>query len=64
MKILHVITSLRIGGAERLITEIVPLMISNGHQVDVLLFNGEETSFKNVLEAKGIKIISFSKKRI
>ena len=40
MKILQIITSLRIGGAEKLITDMVPLFIKEGHTVDVLLFDG------------------------
>ena len=59
MKILHVITSLNIGGAEKLITEIVPAMIENGNQVDVLAFNGEDTNFKQMLESRGVHVISF-----
>lgn len=61
MKILHVITSLRIGGAEKLITEIVPKLKDFGHQVDVCSFDGIETDFSRVLIDKGIKIISFGK---
>ena len=46
MKILQVITSLRIGGAEKLITEISPLLRDRGHEVDVLAFDGIDTIFK------------------
>lgn len=58
MKILQIITSLRIGGAEKLITDMVPLFIEKGHTVDVLLFDGIETSFKQQLLNQNIKIIS------
>lgn len=58
MKILQIITSLRIGGAEKLITDMVPLFIKKGHTVDVLLFDGIETSFKQQLLNQNIKIIS------
>lgn len=60
MRILQVITDLRTGGAEHLIVQIVPLMISRGHQVEVALFNGMETPFKRLLECAGVKIHSFS----
>ena len=60
MKILHVITSLFTGGAENLITQIVPMMISDGHQVEVALFNGTDTPFKRQLQQAGVKIHSFS----
>ena len=57
MKILHVITSLEIGGAEKLITDIVPKLIQKGNEVDVCLFNGVDTNFKKILEEAGVKII-------
>ena len=58
MKILQIITSLRIGGAEKLITDMVPLLIKEGHIVDVMLFDGIETSFKQQLLSQNINIIS------
>lgn len=59
MKILQVITSLRIGGAEKLIVDMVPLYQEQGHQVDVLLFDGTETPFKKQLRDKGVTIYEF-----
>lgn len=59
MKILQVITSLKTGGAEKLIVDMVPLYQEQGHQVDVLLFDGTETSFKRQLRDKGITIYQF-----
>lgn len=56
MKILQVITSLHTGGAEKLIVEMVPLYIEQGHEVEVLLFDGTDTPFKRQLQAKGVKI--------
>lgn len=56
MKILQVITSLRTGGAEKLIVDMVPLYQQQGHQVDVLLFDGTETPFKKQLRDKGVTI--------
>ena len=56
MKILQVITSLRTGGAEKLIVDMVPLYLEQGHQVDVLLFDGTETPFKKQLRDKGVTI--------
>lgn len=59
MKILHVITSLYTGGAERLMVDILPLLRDGGeHQVDLLLINGVETPFKKKLEQEGIKIFA------
>ena len=59
MRILYVITSLRIGGAEKLISDIVPRLRDLGHQVDVCSFDGVETDFSRVLMEKNIKIVSF-----
>ena len=56
MKILQVITSLRTGGAEKLIVDMVPLYIAQGHQVDVLLFDGMDTPFKKQLQEKGVTV--------
>lgn len=59
MKILQVITSMYIGGAEKLITEMSPLLRNKGHQVDVLLFNGTKTAFKQKLLDNGICVYEF-----
>lgn len=56
MRILHVITSLRTGGAEKLLVEILPRLKNMGHEVDLLLFDGINTPFYDELEYKGIKI--------
>lgn len=62
MKILQVITSLSTGGAEKLISEIAPMLRDKGHQVDVLAFDGTDTAFKQTLINSGIKVYSFGKK--
>ena len=61
MKILQVITSLSTGGAEKLISEISPMLRDKGHQVDVLAFDGTDTAFKQNLIDNGIKVYSFGK---
>lgn len=62
MKILHVITSLYTGGAEHLMVDLLPLLTDGGkNQVDLLLMNGVETSFKKVIEQRGIKVFSVAK---
>lgn len=60
MKILQVITSLQIGGAEKLIVDIVPMLRQRGLDVDVCLFNGKDTSFKQQLQTCGCKIYDLS----
>ena len=60
MKILHVITSLYTGGAERLV-DLLPLLRDNGkNQVDLLVVNGVETPFKNQITNQGIKVYHLS----
>lgn len=61
MRILHVITSLRIGGAEHLLVDLLPGLKAAGHQVDLLLFDGTRTPFYKQLEEKGITIYSLGK---
>ena len=46
MKILHVITSLRTGGTERLMVDILPRLKNNGIDVDLCVFDGLDTPFK------------------
>lgn len=60
MKILHVITSLQTGGAEKLIVEIVPRLRQKGLDVDVCLFNGKDTPFKQQLRECGCKVYDLS----
>lgn len=59
MKILQVITSLQIGGAEKLVAEISPMLRDKGHEVDVLAFTGAGPNFIHLLEEKGIKVYTF-----
>ena len=58
MRILHVINGLETGGAEKLITDTVPLLKKQGCEVEVLLLNGKDTPFKKLLQKNGIKIIA------
>lgn len=58
MKILQVITSLGIGGAERLVLQLVSKLRENGHIVDICVFKGMRTSFTEDAESIGCKIYS------
>ncbi len=60
MRILHVITSLRTGGAEKLMVDLLPRFKNMGDEVELLLFDGTPTPFYNQLIAAGIKIHHFS----
>lgn len=61
MKILHVITSLRTGGAEKLMVDLLPRMKVEGNEVDLCVFDGLRTPFYDELEQKGVNIISLGK---
>lgn len=61
MSILHVITSLQTGGAERLVVDLLPRLRASGrNRVELLLFDGTQTPFMEVLEKKGIRIHKLS----
>ena len=61
MRILHVITSLHIGGAERLMLDLLPLLRDSGkNEVELLLFDGQRTLLTEELKTKGITIHSIS----
>lgn len=58
MKVLHIINSLSMGGAEKLIAETVPPFREKGIAVEVLLLNGKKTPLKEELTDKGIVVHS------
>lgn len=60
MKILHVITSLLTGGAEKLMVDLLPRLRDLDNDVELLLFDGTRTPFYHELEKTGIKIHSLS----
>lgn len=59
MKILHVINSLSMGGAEKLVADLAPLQRERGHDVEVLLFRGGECAFRVSLENAKIRVYDF-----
>ena len=61
MKILHIITSLRTGGAERIVADLCPCLLKIGDEVSVLLLDGTHTGLYDQLEHAGIHIDSLSK---
>lgn len=56
MKILHVITSLRTGGAEKLMVDLLPRMNETGEIVDLCVFDGVKTPFYDALQQRNVKI--------
>ena len=59
MNILHVITSLHTGGAEKLLVDLLPRMQQAGHRVELCAFDSTPTLFAEQLQAQGIRIHSF-----
>lgn len=60
MKILQVITSLRVGGAEKLVADMVPLFREKGHTVDIFVFDGVRTPFLQQLEGNNVRVITYN----
>ena len=61
MKILHVIISLRTGGAEKLMLDLIPRLTAGRHEVDLLLFDGADTPFRKEAENLGIKVMDLGR---
>lgn len=51
MRVLQIIGGLGTGGAEKLLVDIIPMLVAQGHTVDLLLLNGTVTPFYKQLEA-------------
>lgn len=60
MKVLQVINSLHIGGAEKLLVDSISLYKVKGIEMELLLLNGTKTPFFCELEKKGVAIHSLS----
>lgn len=60
MRILHVITTLLTGGAEKLMVDLLPLLKNSGHQVELCVFVGIRTPFYELVEEAGIKVHAFA----
>lgn len=56
MKILHVITSLRTGGAEHLMVDLLPALRALDNDVELLVLDGTPTPFMQQLEEEGVTI--------
>ena len=60
MKILHVISSLEVGGAQRLLSDFLPLLNKKGKNISLLVFNEVYSDFECTIRESGIKIITLS----
>lgn len=56
MKIMHVINALEIAGAERLLTDFLPMMKQAGHEITLVLLFGCGSEFENRLRQAGIHL--------
>lgn len=64
MKILHVITTLHTGGAEKLMVDLLPRLRDLGNDVELVVLSGRHTSFYNQLDAENIKIHSLGERNV
>ncbi|MHC5353690.1 glycosyltransferase [Myroides sp. LJL115] len=63
MRVLQVINSLHFGGAEKLVTDIVPIMSSKNVKVDVAVLNNESTSFyQDLLNSNSCNVFGLGEK--
>lgn len=62
MRVLHIITSLEIGGAQRLLTDLLPLQATE-EDVTLLVYERLHNDFENTLEQIGIKIMCLDEHR-
>lgn len=56
MKILHVITTLQTGGAEKLMVDLLPRLKDMGNVVELCIFENKETPFYKAITKSGIKV--------
>ena len=61
-RILHIITSLKTGGAEHLLVDLLPCLKELNNEVELLVFNGDETAFMQEIKSRGIRVYSLSNK--
>ncbi|MFR1676044.1 MAG: glycosyltransferase, partial [Fusobacterium sp.] len=56
MKILHIITSLELGGAEKLLSELIPLQKELGYDVELMILSDINSVFEKDLIKRGIRV--------
>ena len=62
MKVLHVISSLEIGGAQRLLSDLMPIQKQQGIDVSLLVLKSEDNDFSRKVSEAGVPIISLNVK--
>lgn len=61
--VLHVITSLRTGGAEKLMVDLLPRLKEMNEDVELVVFDGIRTPFYEALEKQGVRIRALRKNK-
>lgn len=56
-RVLYVINSLRVGGAEKLVADILPRLQEKGFKVDLLVLDNEETTLEVYLRGEGVTVL-------
>lgn len=62
MRVLHVISSLEIGGAQRLLSDLLPIQKQQGIDVSLLVLKTENNAFSKKVAEAGVPIISLDVK--
>lgn len=62
MRVLHVISSLEIGGAQRLLSDLLPIQKQQGIDVSLLVLKSEDSAFSMKVTDAGVPIISLNVK--
>ncbi len=62
MKVLHVISSLEFGGAQRLLSDLLPIQKQQGVDVSLLVLKSEDNAFSKKVADAGVPIISLNVK--
>lgn len=62
MRVLHVISSLEIGGAQRLLSDLLPIQKQQGIDVSLLVLKSEDNAFNKKVADAGVPIISLNVK--
>lgn len=62
MKVLHIISSMEIGGAQRLLSDLLPIQKQQGIDVSLLVLKSENNAFSKKVAVAGVPIISLNVK--
>ena len=60
MKVLHVISSLELGGAQKLISDLLPVFASRGLDVELLVFQDVQSYLSEKIRESGVNIKSLN----